>query len=238
MHVSPLVLAALDRIEQRADDVRRAFTPGAQPLLDDVGRAQTSFPTGDPLSVAPPEHAYFVERAAAGGARYTRDGTFVIRNGELCAADGRPVLGCARNGALAEIRFDPVDVALGRAHGVRIEANGAVVYDRTVIDPRRGTPEVQRVVAGRIALARFTAGTRLREDHAGALTAPPGIEPHVGVPSDGNFPPVAPMRRESSGVEIDESIDRLRVAYRDFDAVQAVYQAQYHAAKSAMDLVK
>ena len=238
MHVSPMIAAALGRIEQRASDVERAFTPGAQPSFDDAGRAEGSFPTLNPLSVAPPDHAYFVERSGTGERRYTRDGTFAFRNGMLCAADGHAILGYSSERGLADIRLDPVDAALGRARDARIESNGSVEYERTVVDPRSGMPEAQRVVAGRIALARFVAGTRLNEDASGALAAPPGAEPHVGGPGDGNFASVAPMRRESSGIEIDESLDRLRIAYRDFDAMQAVYQAQYGAAKSAMDLVR
>ncbi len=233
-----MILAALGRVEQRAGDVNRAFTPGAQPSFDDVGRAETSFPTLDALSVAPPEQAYFVERGVSGDKRYTRDGSFAFRNGTLCAADGHAVLGLRREGGVSEIRLDPIDLALGRTSNARIAPNGDVEYDRSVIDPRSGRPEVQRVVVGRVALARFVAGTRLSEDATGALAAPSGIEPQIGVPGDGNFAAVAPMRAESSGIEIDEGLERLRVAYRDFDALQAVYQAQFGAAKSAMDLVR
>lgn len=233
-----MIVTALGRIERRAEDVERAFTPGATPSFDDVGRAETSFPTLDPLCVAPPEHAYFVERAEAGERRYTRDGSFTFRNGTLCTADGHAVLGYTSAGALTEIRLDPVDVALERMRDARIASNGDVEYDRAVVDPRSGMPEAQHVIAGRIALARFVAGARLAEDASGALGAPPGIEPHVGAPGDGNFAAIVPMRRESSGIEIDESIDRLRIAYREFDAMQAAYQAQYGAAKSAMDLVR
>ncbi|MHB8433496.1 MAG: flagellar hook-basal body protein [Candidatus Tyrphobacter sp.] len=237
MHVSPVVSAAIDRVEQRAADVRHAFTPGAPPIFDDAGRDQTSFPTLDPLSVAAPDGAYFIERGEAGEARYTRGGSFVLRDGRLCAPDGRPVLGATRRGVLEPIAIDPVDLSLGRARAVHLDASGALMYERRVIDPRTGCVQAQSVVAGRLALARFAAGTRLQPDGDGA-TAPPGITPHVGVPGDGSFAPVAPMRRESSGVDVDRSIDRLRIAYRQLDAMQAAFRAQYGAEKSAIDLVK
>ncbi len=231
------MVAAIDRVEQRAADVRRAFAPGAPPIVDDAGRDETSFPTIDPLSVAAPEGAYFIERGADGQARYTRGGTFVLRDGRLCAPDGQPVLGATRRGVLEPLEIDPVDLSLGRARRVHLDASGALAYERDVVDPRTGAVQSQSVVAGRLALARFAAGTRLQPDGDGA-TAPPGITPHVGVPGDGTFAPVAPMRRESSGIDVDRSLDRLRIAYRQLDALQGAFRARYGVEKSAIDLVK
>lgn len=237
MQVSPAVATALERIDARAADVYRAFTPGAQPTFDDVARAETSYTDTDPLSVAPPEHAYFVERAATGEMRYGRNGSFTMRDGILSSARGGPVLGYCRDGKLREIRMDPVDVALGRASEIRVTSDGSVVYERNVVDPRTGASEERKVIAGRIALARFPAGTRLREDGDG-LVAPDGILPQIGSPDEGGFGAIAPTRRQSSGVDVDAGIDRLRLAYLDFDAVAAAYRARYDEAKSAMDVVK
>jgi flagellar basal body rod protein FlgG len=237
VQVSPTVSAALERIEARASDVYRAFTPGAQPVFDDVARTQTSYADANPLCIAPPANTYFLERAGDGQLRYTRDGDFVIRDGVLCSRDGRPVLGYATDRNLNEIRIDPVDLALGRASGMRISADGVVDYRRSVVDPRTGASEERPVVAGRVALARFPAGTRLPQ--AGdELAAPDGVQPEIGTPGTGDFGAVAAMRRQSSGIDIDASIDRLRLAYVDFDAVAAAYRARYDEAKSAMDVVK
>jgi hypothetical protein len=230
MQISPAVSAALERIDARASDVYRAFTPGARPAFDDVARAQTSYPEEDPLSVAPPERAYFIERGASGELRYTNDGSFAVREGVLCARDGSLVLGYSASRKLREIRIEPVDLALGRTSGLHISADGSVVYERSVVDPRTGTLERRTIVAGRIALARFPAGTR--------LPAPDGVKPQIGAPADGDFEAVAPHRRESSAIDIDAGIDRLRLAYLDFDAVAAAYRARYDEAKSAMDIVK
>jgi flagellar basal body rod protein FlgG len=238
VQVSPAVSSALERIEERAYDVRRSFTPGAQPIFDDVSRAQTSYPTIDSLSVSPPDDAYFIERSDHGQTRYTRDGSFVFRNGVLCTSTGAPVLGQSRSRNLVELRADPVDLALGRVREPNVSADGTVSYDREVVDPRNGGTETRRVVIGRLVLARFAAGTRLGDDGGGGLGSEKGIEPTLAVPLEHGFGALQPMRRESSGINIDESIDRLRLAYLDFDAVAAAYHARYDQAKSAMDLIK
>lgn len=236
MHVSPAVTAAMQRIEERAADVRRAFTPGAQPSFDDVDRSETSYPTLDPLSVAPPANGYFVTRGENGSLRYTRNGSFTIRDGILCSGEGRPVLGYARSG-LSELFVDRVDLALGRAGDARIDERGNLVYDRAVVDPRSGARETRSVIAGRVALARFPAGTRL-SDEGGDLEAPQGVAPRYGAAGDGDFALFATMRRQSSGVDIDRSIERLRTAYRELDAMQGAYRTQYAVDKIAMDIVK
>ena len=237
MHVSPMILAAIERVEQRAGDVKRAFISGATPLFDDVGRERGSLPTLDPLSVAPPDGTYFIERDEDGSFCYTCDGSFRLQNGVLCTEDGRPVLGRLPNGRLGELKIDSIDAVLGRAHSERIDADGTFEYAKAVVNPLNGQRENHRVVVGRVALARFAAGTRL-ENRGSVASAPAGIEPHVGVPGDGNFQRVQTMRRERSTIAIDESLIRLKNAYIDFDALQAAYQAQNGSVKAAMDLVK
>ncbi len=240
MFLNASLSLALDRIAERAADVRRAYTPGATPRHDDVTTAGPSSTfTLDPLAVAPPDGAHFLTAADRGDRAYTRDGSFAVRDGRLVAGDGRPVLGVpAGGGPLGELRVDAVDAALGRAGDAAIEPDGTFVYTRVAIDPRSGARGTQRVVVGRVALARFPAGTRLEADDSGAAAAPAGIAPHAGLPGDGDFAPLAPRQRERSGVDIDESLARLKEAYLAFDALQAAEAARSRLGKTAMDLLK
>jgi flagellar basal body rod protein FlgG len=238
MFLNATMSAALDRIAERASDVRRAFEPGAIPAFDDVAAQSASAVELDPLSVAIPSDAYAVVRGEKGNA-YTRDGSFALRDGRLLDAAGRPVLGTLPGGgALAELSIDPVDAALGRAHDARVEADGSVTYERSSIDPRSGAREAQRVVAGRLALARFPAGTRLVPARGESLTAPPGVTPHVGAPADGSFAALQTMHRTGFGVDVDASLARLKDAYVAFDALQAAEAAKGHLGKTALDLLK
>lgn len=239
MFLSSGLSLALDRIAERAADVRRAFTPGAQSRYDDVATTPSSTFTLDPLSTAAPDGAYFVAAGEGGRKFYTRDGSFVLRGGRLSNAEGEAILGFTpRGNALSELRIDPVDDALGRTGAIGIEPDGSVVYRRITVDPRTGTREPQRVVVGRIALARFPAGTRLETTDGSHLAAPDGAPVHVGLPQDGSFAALAPMRRERSNIDIDESLARLKEAYLAFDALQAAEAAKAHVGKTAMDLVK
>ncbi len=240
MLVNPATVAALERISARAADVRMAFTPGAIPGHDDVATADSGTrAVHDPLCVAPPAQTYFISRDERGRATYTRDGAMTIEGGVLRGSDGRPVLGYLDgNGALAPLAIDPVDAALGRATDARIERDGSVVYSRGVIDPRSGARERQRVLVGRIALARFAAGTRLQAVDASHFTAPAESIPHVGQPGDAAFGALEPQHRERSKVDIDRALARLKDAYLAFDALSAGQTAQWGLGKTAMDLVK
>jgi flagellar basal body rod protein FlgG len=232
--------AALDRIVERAADVRRAFTPGAEPQRDDVATsAPSSGFTLDPLSVAAPDGTYFVVNDSPGHVAYTRDGAFALRDGRLVTADGAPVFGIRAPGAeLTELRGDPVDVALGRIGQPHIEPDGGFVYQRNTIDPRSGARSVQRVVIGRIALARFPAGTRLDQSDPNRSVAPPGETPQVGLAGDGSFAHLATMQREHSRVDLNESLARLDDAYLAFDALAAAEAAKGRLGKTVMDLLK
>lgn len=240
MFLSPTLTAALDRITERAGDVRRAFISGAQPARDDVAvAAPGSDLTLAPLCVTPPEGACFPIRDAGGATGYTRDGSFRIADGALVDDAGNHLLGVrAPGGALTELRIDPVDAALGRASRARIEADGTFAYDRTAVDPRTGMRAAQRVVAGRVALARFPAGTKLESADGDRYVPPNGIVPHTGLAGDGSFAALQPMRRERSGIDLDESLARLKDAYVAFDALQAAQTAKGHLGKTAMDLLK
>lgn len=239
MMINAAVENAFERIAQRAGDVERAFTPGAVPRFDDDGAQASSRISSDPLSVAPPDDAYFVTADERGRRAYTQDGSFSLRDGRLVGTHGEPILGFIRDGApLSELHCDAVDVALGRVHGARVESDGTLVYDRAFVDPRTGLSDRQRVVVGRIALARFPAGSRLTNVAPERYLAPQGVTAHVGRPGDGAFAPVMPMRRENSRIDFDRSLDRLEEAYVAFDALQAAHKAQSASTKTAMDLLK
>jgi flagellar basal body rod protein FlgG len=240
MFLNPAMSAALERIADRASDVRRAFVPGAAPRNGDVATAAPASQfTLDPLSVSAPRDAFFITRDERGGYAYTRNGSFRIARGVLVDARGRALLGRTfANGPLAELRVDPVDAALNRASGARIEADGTLVYQRPALDPRTGTRELQRVAAGRLALARFPAATKLEGDPGGSYGAPPGVAPHIGVAGDATFAAISPMQRERSRVDLDASLARLKEAYVAFDALTAAQIAKDRFGKSAMDLVK
>ncbi|HEV7180558.1 MAG TPA: hypothetical protein VGN11_11855 [Candidatus Baltobacteraceae bacterium] len=239
MFVNAATANALDYIAERASDVYKAYTPGARPSYGDVETERdAAVPVLDPLSVAPPADAYFVTAGERGRRSYTQNGTLAVAGGTVTAA-GAPVLGVtAPGGALAELHIDPVDLALGRATNVHVEADGSVAYMRSSVDPRSGARESERVTIGRLALARFPAGTKLQSAGADRAVAPAGVLPHVGSPGDGNFAPVAPLHREQSRVNLDESLNRLEDAYLAFDALAAAHKAQGSLGKTAMDLLK
>ncbi len=240
MFLNPALSAALDRIGDRTADVRRAFIPGAIPQNDDVATAQpTSDFTPDPLAVSAADGVFFVTRNERGEVSYTRDGSFAVRDGRLVDSGGNTI--CASpspNGDLSDLRIDVVDEALGRANDPRIERDGSFAYQRVTIDPRSGLRESHRVLVGRIALARFPAGTRLATTDGIRRVAPDGVAAQLGVAGDADFPSLTPMHRERSRIDLDQSLLRLKDAYMAFDALSAAEAAKAHLGKTAMDLVK
>lgn len=240
MFLNSNLSGALDRIAERAADVRRAYTPGALPTHDDVASPRIISDVAlDPLAVVAPEDCYFVSSDEHGRRTYTRDGAFAMREGRLVNAEGRVILGLpARSMALAELGVDVVDAALGRVRDLGIEPDGTLAYRRQYLDPRTGNRELQRVVVGRIVLARFPAGTRLASEDGSALSAPQNVAAQISTPKENGFPPVEPMRRERGRIDIDESLVRLKQAYLAFDALQAAETAKAHLGKTAMDLLK
>ncbi|MFY9739057.1 MAG: hypothetical protein WAK11_08370, partial [Candidatus Cybelea sp.] len=220
MFLNPALSAALDRISERAEDVRRAFTPGAIARYDDVATARPSSDfILDPLAVSAPDDLYFVTRNERGEASYTRDGSFTLRNGCLVNGEGEPIRGFAASSKeLSDLRIDAVDEVLGRANDPRIERDGIFVYTRFTVDPRSGLRKNQRVVAGRIALAHFPAGTRLETTDGSRCIPPAGVQPQLAAAGDANVPALRPMHRERSRVNLDESLVKLDDAYIAFDA--------------------
>lgn len=238
MLISGAITRNLEEIAARESDVMRSYTPGALPQFDDAAQASGTNPSLDPLCAAPPPDAYFVT-SANGKLTFTRDGSFSIRDGAIVDSQGDAVVGyAAPNSVAAPLRVDAADYALGFAQSAHIGVDGTIAYERTTIDPRTGGSSVQTITAGRVALARFAAGTRLQPADAGRVTAPPGVLPHLGTGGDGNFGELQPFARERSGIDIDRGLDLLQEAYIALDAVRAAAVVRAGTEKTAMDLLK
>ena len=235
-------LDAYERVLSRAQDLRDAFRAGSVPLNDDVRTAPHIAASSDPLSVVPPPGAWFVTRGADGVRAYERDGALSLESGALRAHDGAEVLGYPRGDARGTVpvplRIPETDRALGRGADARVESDGTVAYTRAAIDPRTGARGAERIVLGRVALARFPAGTQpLRLDGA-RVAAPQGVVPHLGTPADGTFPALATFSRDAGTVDIAAGVARLDEAYRAFEAMGAVVKSRASVQKTTVDLVK
>jgi flagellar basal body rod protein FlgG len=238
--LAPASLDALRRIADRANDVLAAYTPGAEPQFGDVRVALAAQPTGDPLSVAAPPGAWFVTLDERGARTYTRAGSFhIAADGTLQTPGGAPVLGTTGPGdALVPLTLPEPDRALGRCTDVQLEADGTLAYTRTSIDPRTRERATERVVAGRVALARFPAGGNPQRVDATQFAAVAGVVPHVGAPADGTFAALATRTRDTGSIDIDLGLQRLSEAYVAFAALEAAHRAQGAGAKTIMDLLK
>jgi hypothetical protein len=236
----PGSLDALKRIADRANDVLAAYTPGAVASFGDASAAYAPQPVEDPLSVAAPPGAWFVTQNERGARTYTRAGSFHIgTDGTLQALDGARVLGTTGSGGgTGPLRLPEPDRTLGRCADVHVEPDGTLAYTRASIDPRTRERTLERAVVGRIALARFPAGSapqRIDATHAAAVA---GIVPHLGAPADGGFAPLATRARDVGGIDIDAGLQRLTDAYVAFSALEAAHRAQMAGAKVIMDAVK
>jgi hypothetical protein len=232
---------ALGRIAARAQDVLHAYEGGFEPGASDVTLAGQPAPAAslDPLSVVAPQGTYFVVNGAAGTMQYTRDGAFSFADGTLRTSSGSVVLGTGpRGGGLRPLAIDPVDRALGQVSDARIEPDGSVCYTRVSVDPRTGARRTDRITVGRIALARFPAGTlpvRLDPTHVGA---PRDVTPHIGAPADGNFAMLTTNARDLGRLDLVAGLARLQEAYLSFEALRAAGSARGSVDKTTMDLVK
>lgn len=239
MLISDSTAKAFENVAARQRDLMQAFTPGAIPQHGDVAAPDSSDFTLDPLSVSLPADSYLLSRDDNGRLLFTRDGSLSIRDGMLVDQNGKAVLGRLKaDGTLVALRIDRVDGALGFSQGAQIENDGTVTYRRMTIDPRTGVREAQRVSLGRLALARFPAGTRLSTTDALHAFAPPGVAPHIGAPADGSFAPLQTFSRQHSGIDVDLGLQRLEEAYTALDALRAAGAAQGNVQKTAMDLLK
>lgn len=238
--LAPASLDALKRIADRANDVLAAYAPGAVPQFGDVTAGAPPLPVDDPLSVAAPPGTWFVTLDDRGARTYTRAGSFhVASDGTLQTVDGARVLGTTGGSAvLAPLRLPEPDRTLGRAADLQLEDDGSLAYTRTAIDPRTRERSLERVVAGRVALARFPAGSRPQRLDATHFGAVAGIVPHVGAPADGTFAALATRARDLGNVDLDTGLQRLSEAYVAFSALQAANKARGGGSKVVMDLLK
>ncbi|HTW83737.1 MAG TPA: hypothetical protein VMD91_06710 [Candidatus Sulfotelmatobacter sp.] len=239
--IDPAPSEALARIAARVHDLREAFRPGAQPL-DDVRGPERTLPAADPLSVALPEQAWLVVTDADGTRAYSRAGALHVEDGVLRTADGAAVLGypggSARAAVPVPLRLPDTDRILGRTTDAQVGPDGTFAYTRLAVDPRTGVRRRERVVLGRVALARFPAGTQPLRREGARSAAPPGVVPHLGTPGDGGFAALAPYRRGAGSVDLLEGVAKLDEAYRAFEALGAVVRTRAGLQKTTLDLVK
>ena len=238
--IDPALSNALDRIAMREADVRGSYRPGFSPAANDVARPSSARPNRDPLSVALPEGSYVVTPDTQGRLTYSRDGSFELHDGELRGPSGRPVLGFAlgNRSSLVALRVDPYDTALGRVANPRVEADGTVSYERSAVDPRSGERRSERVAIGRLALARFPAGTQTERVDASHVVPPQGVGPQLGVPADESFGSLATGSRDTGRVDIIAALEKMKEAYVNFEALRAAHHGRGETEKTIMDLVK
>jgi len=235
---------ALAELASRAAEMLHAYEPGYE-TTDDQLRSATlarSEPALDAMSVAGPEHAYFAGVDPSGKTFFSRDGSFRVDGTNVSWADGSAVLGYG-NGApagspLQRLRIDPVDAALGRVGDPHVEADGSVVYTRTAVDPQTGKKNDERVVAGRIGLARFPAGSALVPISATRVTQPAGVAPNFGAPGTSGFGTLTPKSRDLGSVDFEAGLNQLREAFLALDAMSASDRVGDKDAHVAMDLIK
>jgi len=235
-------LDAYERVLSRAQDLRDVFRAGSVPLNGDVRTAPNVTASSDPLSIVPPPGAWLVTRGADGVRAYERDGALSLDDGLLRTRDGAEVLGYpggdARCAVPVPLRIADNDRALGRGANARVENDGSVAYTRAAIDPRTGARGAERVVLGRIALARFPAGTQPARLDGARVAAPHGVVPHLGTPGDGTFPALATFSRDAGSIDLIAGVARLDEAYRAFEAMGAVMKSRASVQKTTVDLVK
>jgi flagellar basal body rod protein FlgG len=236
----PGSLDALKRIADRANDVLAAYAPGAFPQFDDAAATTLPQPVEDPLSAAAPPGTWFVTLDERGARTYTRAGSFHIgSDGTLQALDGARVLGTSGDGGvIGPLHLPEPDRTLGRCGDLHLEGDGVLAYTRASIDPRTRERTLERTVVGRIALARFPAGSKPQRIDATHFTAVAGVVPHLGAPSDGGFAALATHARDAGSIDIDLGLQRLTDAYVAFSALEAAHRAQAAGAKVIMDAVK
>jgi len=229
MLISDSTARALENVAARERDVLRSLPAENSTAAD---------PYGTQIACEAPSGAYFITRDESGRRLFVRCSALYLNGADLTDGNGHPILGYASPGAaLQPLRVDPVDVSLGLTQNARAGSDGTVTYDRSIIDPATGDRTFQHLTIGRLALARFPAGTRLSGDDSYA-SAPAGIAPHVGVPGDGAFAPLRSPLQMARSVDLDSGLVRLQEAYLALDALRAAGAAQGNVQKTVMDLLK
>lgn len=235
------VATLLHALETTSEDRAHAFEPGYEPINRDLAArsSRTVVDADNPLAVVVPRDAY-IAVTGPGGTSYTRNGQLRFEDGALHAANGDAVLGWPPGANVNQppipLRADPVDAALGRCREIAVAPDGTLSYARTSVDAKRGKVGVEHVVVGRIALARFPAGTRLERAAADALVPGEGIEPSaLAVPNTLGFGELSIHRREVASVDVVKATVRWAEAVQ---AYQALAQAQGAGIRTALDLVK
>jgi flagellar basal body rod protein FlgG len=235
---------ALAELAARAQEMLHAYEPGYETQDDQIRSATLARPksTNDPLSVSAPEGAYFMGVDPSGKRFFSRDGSFHIAGDSIAWSDGSPVLGFGPNAepgsAPTPLKVDSVDAALGRAADAHFEADGSVVYSRSVVDPKSGKSTVEKISVGSVALARFPAGTALPPLDGNRITQPPGVAAAIGKSGDAAFGPVAIKSRDVGSVDFEAGLNQLREAYLAVDAMSASDRVSDRDAHVAMDLIK
>src|SRR5579875_2388807 len=127
---------------------------------------------------------------------------------------------------------------LERAQDVRVEPDGVFGYARTIVDPKTLQARVERAVVGRVALARFPAGTQLQRVDGTHARPAANVVPFVGTPNDGHFSAIFPQRRAIGRIDPDSAIARLQDAYLALRAMGALERTKNGLIRGALDLVK
>jgi hypothetical protein len=235
--IDPATSRALARIDAVESDLAGAYAAGFEPRTRGLSAPRPPLPSLDPLSVSAPEGAYFLTGDVR-APRFTRDGCFRLEGGDLRTAGGDPVLGTvAGSNVLVPLRVDAVDRALGRMTDAHIEGDGTFAYSRTSLDPASGRRLTERVCVGRVALARFAAGS-VPAANNGSFAAPSGTAVHIGLPGDAHNGGLVTYSRDAGKVDVNAGLIRLQEAYLLLDAVRAAGAAHGNAEKTALDLVK
>lgn len=224
-----------------ADSTARAFENIAarQREILNVFPPQNESELPGSLRCEPPAGIYFVTLDGRGGRAFVRPAALHFTGGQLSDGSGRAILGYTSPGSpLLPLRAHSVDAAVGWTGDAHIGSDGVVWYDRSSIDPVTGDRRAQRVTIGRIAVARFPAGTKLAALDGSVVSAPPGVTPHLGVPGNDSFAPLGSATVNAFDRDLDDGLQRLQEAYLSLDALRAAGAAEGSVQKTAMDLLK
>ncbi len=234
----------LEQLDVRTEDVRHQFDPGYIPVLDEDRKTTGTRAVNslDALHTTAPQDAFYAGVDAHGRRFYTRDGAFDLQSFHLRTADGSSVLGYPANAKPGSepqpLDIDRNDYVLGNVHDAKIGEDGTFEYTRKTADPKTGAETSERVVVGRLALARFPAGTRIEAADGVHVTARAGEEPTLGMPSTEGFGTLLAHSDDRGGIDIQQGLSHLRDAFVAYTAIQSAKNAHGHTDKIAMDLIK